>query len=352
MRTGSAKSFAAQGKPAKRRKNLPAARFQPAAAFLRGAFMSDSIEILDHGTQVFTTPRAGFGTDALLLARFVTPKPGQRAADLCSGCGIVALVWHDAGWRGPGIAVELDAQISAQCAASFAAQPVPSGSAASLPAPGICPPAIPAGSSAPPKVPTPAGTASGPSAPSVPAASLPAPGICPPSIPAGSSAPPKVPTPAAHLRAVCADVRRFALPKTDTASELGHYDVVACNPPYFTGGPRSADALRAQARHEDACTLADAAACAARLLKDGGRFALCQKPERFAETCAVLCAAHLEPKRVALVKNSGGGVPWLFLLEAQKNRRPGLRWLPDVTVSAGAALYGPDGPGGGGGPAR
>ena len=51
----------------------------------------NSVEILDHGTRVHTAQGAGFGTDALLLARFATPKLRERALDLCSGCGILAL---------------------------------------------------------------------------------------------------------------------------------------------------------------------------------------------------------------------------------------------------------------------
>ena len=62
-------------------------------------------EILDHGTRVLTGPGAGFGSDALLLARFARPRVGEAALDLCSGCGIVALCWHDEGHRGPCAAV-------------------------------------------------------------------------------------------------------------------------------------------------------------------------------------------------------------------------------------------------------
>jgi len=49
---------------------------------------------------------------------------------------------------------------------------------------------------------------------------------------------------------------------------------------------------------------------------------------------------RLEPKRLAFVKNKADGAPWLFLVEAQKNRKTGLRVEPDVLISAGAALYG------------
>ena len=64
------------------------------------------------------------------------------------------------------------------------------------------------------------------------------------------------------------------------------------------------------------------------------------EPERLAEVLAVLRANRLEPKRLAFVKNKADGAPWLFLVEAQKNRKTGLRVEPDVLISAGAALYG------------
>ena len=66
------------------------------------------VEILDNGTRVLTAPGAMFGTDALLLGRFAQPRRDERALDLCSGCGIVSLVWHDAGHRGPCTALEID----------------------------------------------------------------------------------------------------------------------------------------------------------------------------------------------------------------------------------------------------
>lgn len=225
-----------------------------------------NVEQLDNGTRVFTAPGAAFGTDALLLARFAQPKRGQKAAELCSGCGIVSLVWHDMGYRGLCTAVELMPAASALCAA-----------------------AVKEG-----------GPALG------------------------------------HITPLCADLRTLGF-----GPMSGSFDFAACNPPYFSGGPRSADPARAAARHDTNCTLAELAACAGRLLHDGGRFAICHKPEQLAAVCAALSAARLEPKRIALVKNGGGGLPWLFLLEAHKGRRPGLRWEPDVVVENGAALYGP-----------
>ena len=220
------------------------------------------VEILGGGTAVYTAPGAAFGSDALLLARFARPRPMDRALDLCSGCGIVALVWHDEGHRGTCTALELDPAASALCAQA---------------------------------------------------------GI-------------------AHIQAVCGDVRQFCL----SGPERAQYDFAACNPPYFTGGLTSPDPRRAAARHTGSCTLEDVAACAARALRDGGKLVLCHRPDQMAEVFCTLRAHRLEPKRAAMVKNRPDAAPWLFLVEAQKARRPGLRWEPDILPDSGLAQYGPD----------
>ena len=77
-------------------------------------------EILDNGTRVLTAPRAAFGSDALLLGRFAQPRRAERALDMCSGCGIISLLWHDAGHRGPCTALELDPDASALCVQAVA----------------------------------------------------------------------------------------------------------------------------------------------------------------------------------------------------------------------------------------
>ena len=66
-----------------------------------------------------------------------------------------------------------------------------------------------------------------------------------------------------------------------------------------------------------------------------------QPPHEFyAEVLAVLRAHRLEPKRLAFVKNRAESAPWLFLVEAQKNRKTGLKIEPDILIAAGAAMYG------------
>ena len=63
------------------------------------------------------------GTDGLLLARFCVPRRAERAADLGSGCGIIALAWHDAGHRGPCAAVELNGTAHELLVQALAEQP-------------------------------------------------------------------------------------------------------------------------------------------------------------------------------------------------------------------------------------
>ena len=185
--------------------------------------MEHSTEILYNKTEVFCSAAHRFGSDALLLARFTEPKRSQKAMDLCSGCGIVSLEWHDRGHRGECAAVELQPEASSLLREALAAQGID------------------------------------------------------------------------HITPVCADLRTYR------AGE-GSFDVCACNPPYFTAG--------------------------------------FHRPERLAEVLAVLRANRLEPKRLAFVKNKPDAAPWLFLVEAQKNRKTGLRIQPDVLISVGAALYG------------
>ena len=217
------------------------------------------VEILDNGTRVLTAPRAAFGTDALLLGRFAQTRRAERALDMCSGCGIISLLWHDAGHRGPCTALELDPDASALCVQAVAENGID------------------------------------------------------------------------HITPVQGDLRMFCA----AGPEQGKYDFAACNPPYFTGGYVSPDARRATARHDGSCTMQDVAACAARALHDGGKLALCHRPEQMAAVFAALCAVGLEPKRVALVRKDEHSKPWLFLVEAQKGRKPGIRWEEDVLTGNG-----------------
>ena len=139
---------------------------------------------------VYCTPAHRFGSDALLLARFCAPKRAQKAADLCSGCGIVALEWHDRGHRGPCTALELQPEGSALLAEAVAQQGLD------------------------------------------------------------------------HITPVCADLRSWR-------EGEGSFDLCACNPPYFTDGPQSANAAHALARGIKVLPVHAASACVTALAVSG-----------------------------------------------------------------------------------
>ena len=102
----------------------------------------------------------------------------------------------------------------------------------------------------------------------------------------------------------------------------GVFDLVVSNPPYFPpGSGRGDDPARMELRGglEELC------AAAGRLLKNGGRFALCHRPERLCDVLCTLRAHRLEPKRLKLVAHSPAHPPSLLLVEAVQVGRPGLR---------------------------
>ena len=105
----------------------------------------------------------------------------------------------------------------------------------------------------------------------------------------------------------------------------GQFDLVLSNPPYF---PLGAGKSGGPARSEAFCTLEQLCAAAAYLVKNGGRFALCHRPERLVDVMCALRGHGLEPKRMKLVSHGPGHPPSLLLVEAVRQGRPGLTVEP------------------------
>ena len=118
------------------------------------------------------------------------------------------------------------------------------------------------------------------------------------------------------------DLRRAALP-------AGSFDLVLSNPPYF---PINAGTSGGCARSEEHCTLEELCAAAARLVKNGGRFTLCHRPERLTDVLCALRAHGLEPKRLKLISHSPAHPPNLILVEALRQGKPGLSIEMGCTV--------------------
>ncbi len=118
----------------------------------------------------------------------------------------------------------------------------------------------------------------------------------------------------------------------------GAFDLVTMNPPYKkeNAGIKSEKINEKIARHETLCTIDDICTTAASLLKFGGRFCLCIRPERLFETMKSMSEHKLEPKRLRLVTSRDGEKPWLCLIEARLGGKSGL------TVEKNFVLYDKD----------
>ena len=116
---------------------------------------------------------------------------------------------------------------------------------------------------------------------------------------------------------------------------FGAFDLVACNPPYKlsgTGVPNPGD-KKLLARHETACTLDDICAAAAGLLQFGGRFCICQRPERLPDVMESMRRSDIEPKTLRLVQQRRDKAPKLFLLEGRKGGKRGyMETLPTLFI--------------------
>ena len=122
--------------------------------------------------------------------------------------------------------------------------------------------------------------------------------------------------------------RREDLPPADSCT------LVTCNPPYQPAGHGilSPDGSRRAARHQVACSLEEVCEAAARLLRFGGRFCLCQRPERLVDVLTAMRQAGLEPKRLQLVQQRPEKAPWLILCEGKKGAKPFMRVLPPLLM--------------------
>lgn len=106
---------------------------------------------------------------------------------------------------------------------------------------------------------------------------------------------------------------------------FGYYDIVVCNPPYKIGGGgiKNPENAKQIARHETECTLDDICKAASELLQFGGKFCICQRPERLADVMESMRKFAIEPKTLRLVQQRVSKAPKLFLLEGRRGGKRG-----------------------------
>ncbi len=112
------------------------------------------------------------------------------------------------------------------------------------------------------------------------------------------------------------------------------FSLVTMNPPYKPVGTgiESKSSSAKIARHEVCCNIEDAVKAAAYLLKFGGRFCMCHRPERLADAVCLMRQYSLEPKRLRFVVDKAGQKPFLFLIEGKKNSKPFLIVEPQLSI--------------------
>ncbi len=127
-----------------------------------------------------------------------------------------------------------------------------------------------------------------------------------------------------HMTPVLGDIRE--IPGSRLVPR-GAMDVVVCNPPYkrLNSGIMSTTESDKIARHETMCSIDDVCAAAKALLRFGGRFCLCHRPERLCDVLVAMRYYNLEPKRLEFAVNKPSDEPWLVLIEGKKGSKPFMR---------------------------
>lgn len=129
---------------------------------------------------------------------------------------------------------------------------------------------------------------------------------------------------------VCADLKELW-----DGCPTGKFDLVTCNPPYKAAkaGIESALTPHKIARHEILCNIDDICKASSRLLKYGGRFCLCNRPERLGDVITAMKNNKIEPKRIRFISKTPDSAPWLFLIDGRLGGKPFLKILPQLYVN-------------------
>ncbi len=114
----------------------------------------------------------------------------------------------------------------------------------------------------------------------------------------------------------------------------GSFDLVTMNPPYKPVGTGIESLSEAEriARHGVTCTVDDAARAASQLLRYGGRFCMCHRPERLCDIIVSLRAFSLECKKIRFVVEKEGKAPWLVLVEGKRGGKSGVTVMNNLVM--------------------
>lgn len=116
--------------------------------------------------------------------------------------------------------------------------------------------------------------------------------------------------------------------------DYGSVDLVITNPPYtpVSRGKITLGEEKAIARHELYGSLEDVIREGAAILRFAGKMTMVHRAYRLAEVVFLMKKYNLEPKRLRFVQSRLQTAPKIFLIEAQKGSRPGIKVEPVLVV--------------------
>lgn len=132
-----------------------------------------------------------------------------------------------------------------------------------------------------------------------------------------------------RFNVVCSDMRTI-----HEKLGRGNFSLAVCNPPYFkAGGALLSEEEKVRiARHEGDISPSDIAASAARLIKNGGRFAVVYPAPRALEMMRAMEDAGIAPKRIRTIHGVAGRAPKHILIDGIKGAASGLHWLEPLIL--------------------
>ncbi len=133
-----------------------------------------------------------------------------------------------------------------------------------------------------------------------------------------------------QIQLFCQDILEF-----QSQLESDQYDLIVCNPPYFTHHDHSfvnQEVHKTLARHQVSLTLDQLLTCARKLLKNGGRFAVVYPTSHLLDLLKTFSSYGIEPKRLQFVYSKKGKESNLCLLEGMKNGKTFLKVLPPLYI--------------------
>lgn len=117
--------------------------------------------------------------------------------------------------------------------------------------------------------------------------------------------------------------------------EKEKFDIITCNPPYFKdneGSLKNISKTKMIARHELTIDLETIIKIASQNVRYGGYFYMVHRTERLAEVISLMKTYGLEPKKIQFIIPKVNKESNLFLVEAKKGGKAGIKVLYPLIV--------------------